>query len=209
MAKSDQLTFVLVPAGSTAWEEAGRVTGGADLPLCPEGRAQASKAADELAARSISLVLHAADDASVETAKLIASATGSGCKTRTVEALAEMSLGLWEGLAAEEFAEKFPTASKQWQEDPASVVPPEGETLSAADERIIASLARALEKTKTGGAVAVVLRPVALGLVRCWLRGLPVSKVWESGDPDVSTGAAEWHALPRAELKGVRARTSA
>lgn len=207
MAKSDQLTFVLVPAGSTAWEESGRVTGGADLPLCPEGRAQASKAAEELSSRSISLVLHASDDASVETAKLIASA--SGCKTRTVEDLAEMSLGLWEGLAAEEFAEKFPTASKQWQDDPASIVPPEGETLSAADERIVASLARALEKTKASGAIAVVLRPVALGLIRCWLKGLPVSKVWDSGEDGSHAGAAEWHSLPRADLKGVRARTSA
>lgn len=207
MGKSDQLTFVLVPAGSTAWEASGRVTGGADLPLCPEGRAQASRSAEDLSARSVSLVLHAGDDASAETATLIASA--AGCKTRAIDGLAEMSLGLWEGLAAEEFAEKFPTASKQWQDDPASVVPPEGETLALADERIVASLARALEKSKASGAIAVVLRPVALGLVRCWLKGLPVSKVWESGVPDALGGAAEWHTLPRAELKGVRARTNA
>jgi len=194
MAKSTDIRLLLVRTGATEWEAAGRLCGTCDLPLSGEGRRVVKEAVAGVTGAEISVVLCGPDEASVETARALAERTGA--KVRELDDLAEVGLGLWEGMLASEVEEKYPTAYRQWKDDPASVTPPEGESLAEAEERIIGGLSRGLSKAK--GATGVVLRPMAHALVRGRLLKVPASRVWAMMD---ESPAVEWHSARGDELK--------
>ena len=170
MAKLNEVRVLLVRSGQTAWDEAGRIAGSSDLPLSPIGLLTAQVEARKLQGTSFAAVLSGPDEGSIVTAGLVAEATGA--KVKTVKELGDICLGLWEGLLESELEDKCPRAHRQWIDDPASVVVPEGESIEEAQSRIIGALGKALSRHKAdAGAVAVVLRPFALALVRCRLMG--------------------------------------
>ncbi|HRQ73659.1 MAG TPA: histidine phosphatase family protein [Phycisphaerales bacterium] len=201
MAKSTDIRLLLVRTGATEWEAAGRLCGTCDLPLSAEGRQDVKESVTGVVGEAVSLVLCGPDEASVATAKALAERIGA--KVRELDDLAEVGLGLWEGMLASEVEEKYPTSYRQWKDDPASVTPPEGESLAEAEERIIGALSRGLAKAK--GATGVVLRPMAHALVRGTLLKVPASRLWAMMD---ESAAVEWHSARRDELKagGERAR---
>lgn len=201
MAKTTRTRVLVIRSGMTAWDESGRVQGAADLPLSETGRLEVRDRAAELAGEDLSVVLAASDEASVQTAGLIADATGS--KVRILAPLGEVHLGLWEGLPMAELESRYPRACRQWMEDPACVSAPDGENLAEAEDRIIGELCKAVQRVRGGGAVGVVLRPFALGLVRCWLSGAPTCELWTHIH---ESPWSEWFTLPGERAK---ARTQA
>ena len=58
-------------------------------------------------------------------------------------------------------------------------MPPEGEAFGDAQARIFRACAKILRRSR-GDRTAIVLRPIALGFVRCWLADRPASDVWVS-----------------------------
>jgi broad specificity phosphatase PhoE len=181
---SKPIALTLVRTGATSWERAGRLAGGVDVPLCPEAAAGCPGLADEAAKGSPTLILHAEDQASVATAKALAARTGA--RTRGVEDLSEINLGLWAGLTADALEERSPSIWRMWREDPTAVSVPEGEQVEAAAERVTSALVRALGKAKGETNVAVVLRPMSFGMVKCWLDSMPMTMLWqaiEGGSP--------------------------
>ncbi len=177
MAKVFDIGCVLIRCGATAWDAEGRVCGQAELPLTPAGRSAVLAGLGTLENLKLSTILCGSDEASVATAELVAGL--AGCKVRPIQGLQEMSLGLWEGMLDSVLQEKCPRAYRQWIEDPASVTAPEGETASEAQERAVEALRAALAKVKTEGQdVGIVMRPIVLGLVKCWLSGEPISRLW-------------------------------
>lgn len=203
MAKSPSIKVLLVQAGPTAWDMEGRVGGTCELPVCEAGLCAFRESLARLNGSPIGTVLCAPDEASRCSADMIAGIKGA--KVRELEGLREMNLGLWEGMRREELEEKFPRAWRQWQEDPGALLVPEGETLGEAEDRIIGTLTRALARTgDEAKGVCVVLRPIALVLVRRWLDQQPTSRLWEWHE---GREPLEWRTLLRAELRtGERAR---
>jgi broad specificity phosphatase PhoE len=190
----------VIRAGATEWDGAGRVQGAVDLPLSVPGKAEIEEHIRTLAPGGLAAVLSAPDESSTETARLVAQATGA--RAKVVEELGEVHLGLWEGLPLAELEARYPRACRQWMDDPACVNAPDGENLAEAADRIIGAVARAVDKTRTG-AVAVVLRPFALGLVRCWLADAPTCEFWT----EVKEAPwSEWFTVPGERAK---ARTQA
>jgi len=179
MAKPEQLHLILIRAGSTAWDEAGRIVGNADLPMTDRGRADVEAALEQLDGMKLAAVLAGTDEASGQTAQ--AAARLAACKPRACASIDEVDLGLWEGLMPSEAEGKYPTVFRQWSNDPTSVVPPDGEPLSDAEDRIITGLAKALDKIKSDGepVVGIVLRPIALGVVRTWLTDGNLRDLWD------------------------------
>jgi probable phosphoglycerate mutase len=217
MGKVTDIELLLFASGATSWDEAGRIVGSCDLPPSEGGLAKVRERVAALLTASgaangapeegsdarpslggVSVVLCGPDEASQESAEVLARATES--KVRVIDALGEVRLGLWEGMLRSDAEEKFPTSYGQWREDPASVNVPEGESLYEAADRILTGLGRALDKVKSepGEAVAVVLRPLALGIVRSWLGGLELSALWSTieGCP-----CSERWSLTRARVK--------
>jgi broad specificity phosphatase PhoE len=205
MAKSNEIRVLFVRTGQTEWEGAGRIAGATDVPLSSAGRDEIHQTLAHLGPVHLSTIYCSTDEASVTTAEELSRLTGG--KVRQIEDLGEINLGLWEGLLARELEEKCPRAYRQWLDDPSLVQVPDGESLEEARQRLVEALAQTLDKGRWGnGAVAVVLRPLALGLVACALADAPNSSLWtmmKSGLP------AEWHTLQRGVLRNGRTQARA
>lgn len=174
MAKTTTFRLMLIRCAQTEWDAAGRLQGAADLPLSEQGRAWASGmgqrlASDDDALPRPDLVLHAPDEASVETARLIADP--SKARAREIPEFAAMSLGLWEGLRREELSERHPKNFSQWQSEPSSINPPEGDSLAEAQARLLSAVARVADKHPKKR-VAMVLRPIEFEITRRAMAGL-------------------------------------
>src|SRR5690606_15052333 len=96
MAKPEQINVLLIRSGESEWDRTGRLVGKADLPLCEKAKQELVDASSMLDGVDLSIVLHAADQCSASTAAMFARVVG--CKTREIDDLADMDLGLWEGL---------------------------------------------------------------------------------------------------------------
>ena len=140
------------------------------MPLTEAGRAQAQSWGEGLGSAEVTIVYSGPEQAAVETARVIARQCGG--KSKAVEDLAEVDVGLWDGLAAESLKRSSPKAYKSWRDDPASICPPEGEDLKEAQDRLREGFGK-LSKKHGDRSIAVVLGPLAFAITRC---------IVESGD---------------------------
>ena len=215
MAKTSTFRFLLIRCAQTEWDAVGRLQGAADLPLSEQGRAWAGGLAerlssDEDALPKPDLILHAPDEASTETATILSGPCKSRAKT-TAE-FAAMSLGLWEGLRREELTERHPKNFGQWQSDPGSINPPEGDELSPVQGRLLAAIARVTEKHPKKQ-VAAVLRPIEYEIVRRVMMALsdsdasgPAEAFWPKPDEGSSV---ELFTINPGDLQGLLGQTKA
>jgi broad specificity phosphatase PhoE len=174
MAKGRQTKLLsLNQCGETTWDQDRRLHGTTDLPLSEAGRSTVTEAASgDL--WPTGMIHHTADEAAVETARVFAQA--SRAKTKVVADLAEPDLGLLEGLTEQFFAERYPKRYKQWQDDPVSLSPPEGEDFADARARLFATVARIVRRCR-GEQVSVVVHALNRGFLRCWLADRPNSEI--------------------------------
>lgn len=193
MAKTTQICrLLLMRAGSTEWDEAGRLQGSVDLPLSGPAREGLQQKVAELGQTKLAVVLCGPDEASRETAEAVA--VHGGCNVKVVDDLREINLGLWEGMLASEFERRYPRVCRQWLDDPANVVAPEGEGLEEVRERVVSALSREFDRYRKAGAVGVVLRPLVWGLAHCQLRSASTCEFW-SGVKEA--GWYDWFSVPR------------
>jgi broad specificity phosphatase PhoE len=192
MAKVAIKNLLLARSGQTEWDAAGRVQGSTDLPLSPGGLAMVQAEASTLLGREIATVLTAPDEASRETARLIAEASGG--KVVVVPELAEPALGLWEGMRAEDLEKRFCRAGRVFFDDPCGVVAPEGDSLGETAERVLKAFGKGMGKCKVGGSIALVVRPIALGIIRCALNEVDLGELWSMTQ---DRPALEWYTIQR------------
>ncbi|MDX9911848.1 MAG: histidine phosphatase family protein [Phycisphaerales bacterium] len=200
----DTIEALLVACGETEWDAGGRLLGAADVPLTSAGREGVLASLERLDELDLGLVLAAPDEACGEAAGLIADR--AECKVRTLSGLVEPTAGLWEGMSREALAAKCTHAFSTWLEDPGLVVPPQGEGLAEAEQRVLGSLSAALDRVKTsrraGGArVAIVLRPMALGIVLCWQQSAGSDRLWSLSSAHRAAGGMSWATLDRERLR--------
>ncbi len=174
-SKLKPIVLRVIRCGETTWDFEGRLHGRSDLPLSIDGRTSVTSDVASSPPRGMTAVFHPSDDAAIETAQIVADAAAG--KPKVVADLADPDLGVLEGMSAQDFADRFPKRFKQWQEDPLSLTPPEGEQLVDARGRLFAAISR-LAKRARSEEIGVVLHPVALGLLRCWLADRPAADLW-------------------------------
>jgi len=174
-SKRSFITLSLIRCGETTWEGEGRLLGSANLPLADAGRTAVTADAAHLAGLRLGTIHHPPDEAATETAKIFARAAGG--RTKVVQELADANLGLLEGLLQREFADRHAKRYHQWKDDPLALIPPEGEPIAEARTRLFSAVARLLKRSRAGE-VAIVLHPIGLGLLRCWLADRPPSHLW-------------------------------
>jgi broad specificity phosphatase PhoE len=165
LAKRTSITLTLIRCGETTWDAQGRVHGSTDLPLSEAGRAAVMAEIQRLGGTRGSTIHHPPDEAASDTAKICALA---GERLRESSELADPNLGLLEGLTEQEFAERFRSRYKQWEEDPISLSPPEGEELAAAARRLFKAVARIIRKSR-GDNLAIVVHDLGWAMLRCWV----------------------------------------
>ena len=167
--------IILTRPGSTQFDEQGRIQGTLSIPLSENGARQVAHTADELADSKIELVYSSPCHSACQTANAIADVIG--VKVKPLENLRNLDQGLWQGKRIEEVRQKQPKAYRQWQEQPETVCPPDGEMLDSARQRIQAVLSKIAKKHKNG-VVAVVLPEPLASLMRCYLAGTEVGDLW-------------------------------
>jgi broad specificity phosphatase PhoE len=172
VAGKDAIMLCLVECGETAWQTENRMHGRTDLPLSEAGRLSVTEDIDRMRTGHVAAVHHPPDEAATSTAHFIARHLHA--RSKAVEELAEPDLGLLEGLTQDQFEDRFPTRHRQWEDDPASFHPPEGELLNDAAQRIFEAVHRILKRSRSEETV-IVLHRLALGMLRCWLANRPMT----------------------------------
>ncbi len=168
------MKIALIPCGATEWHEQGRLLGRADLPLSEVGRQQLEAWAVVLTPLRLSRLLHAADDLSVSSAQVLATALRA--KTKVVADLVELDAGLWSGLTEPELETRYESAYQESCDAPLNVQPPGGEPIAEAQERLWTCFRRQL-RAGSVHPVGFVLRPVAWRLACALLARQPVRDV--------------------------------
>jgi broad specificity phosphatase PhoE len=157
---------VLINAGPTQWDQEDRLTGNHNLPLADDARDQIEALVHTLP--PIDAVYCPSDnEACYDTANRIA--IRFDLRVREKDELAAMNLGLWQGLRREDVRRRFPTVFEQWEENPANVIPPEGESVEDAIARLRDVMKRILRRNR-GKTIAIALRPRAMQIVAGILR---------------------------------------
>jgi broad specificity phosphatase PhoE len=167
----------MLQTGQTTWEQQDRVESVAGAPLSEQGVEEVRAAAADLAGRDVATIYASSGEAERRTARLLAKALGA--KVRTNDALREIDYGLWQGLTVGQVKRRFPKIYRQWLEAPASVRPPEGESLEEVTGRLQTALREILKRHRDTAAPLLVLRPVAMALLRCAVESHPVEELWE------------------------------
>lgn len=155
------LTIYLIRAGDTEYDGQGRIQGTLDIPLSADGRNQVEAAAQELAAERPPIT--ALYTGPCQSVRQTAEAVGEQLhlKPKKLTSLANLDHGLWQGMLVEEVRSNQPKVYKKWQETPDAVCPPEGETLSAARERLAKAIAKLVKKHKQRVIALVLPNPLA------------------------------------------------
>ena len=153
------LQIIIVKPGATDLDEQGRIVGSLDIPLSEAGEGQAKDAAAELAGIKLKAVYCSPSLAAQQTAVLLT--RGTRVKVRVDANLKNMDHGLWHGKEIKELQANQPKLVRQWEENPASVCPPGGETTTELLPRVDAMLKTISRKYKTGTVVIVAPDPIA------------------------------------------------
>jgi len=199
MAKSTHIKLLLVRAGASAWDDAGRLSGSADLPLSDGGREAVAAMAAGVEPGAVCQVWTGPEESAERTSRAIVAAAQA--RAKVVPALHEVGVGLWEGLDQADGGGRAGKAFRQWREDPTSIVPPGGESVTDAAERVLETARGLLGRSRGDEScgVCLVLRPMVYGIVRCWLTGEPLASLWSV----IREGPmAEWFLVDRASLRG-------
>jgi probable phosphoglycerate mutase len=169
--------IVLIRPGSTDYDAEGRIQGTLDIPLSEKGGQEVAQLVEEIRHEGIELLYAAPCESAWQTAQALADALG--IKHKKLESLQNLDHGLWQGMLIEEVRRKQPKVYRQWQEQPETVCPPEGEMLSHAEERIHNAMTKLLKRHRDGVVGLVIPEPLAT-LVRSHLKHEDVGDLWKA-----------------------------
>jgi probable phosphoglycerate mutase len=161
------LKLILVRHGETLSNRENRVQGITDMELSDYGRIQADKLAESLKGEPIERIVSSPLKRAYETAKAISRFHGA-----MIEAdrdLQEMNHGDFENLTIQELKEKHITVLRQWENDPASVVMPNGESLHDLQRRAWSAIE---EITATARNTIVVTHNMTIRTILCKIQDL-------------------------------------
>ena len=181
------LQIVLIRPGSTDYDEEKRIQGTLDIPLNAKGNSEVAEVTRELADKQIEAIYAPPCAPTLQTAKSIAKSLGVKHKKR--DRMRNLDQGLWQGMRVEDVRRKQPKVYRQWQEQPESVCPPDGETLAEADDRVRAAMTKLLKRHKDGVIGLVVSEPMA-SLVRRFISHGELGDLWKSPN-----GHGRWEVL--------------
>jgi probable phosphoglycerate mutase len=171
------LRIVLIRPGSTDYDQEERIQGALDIPLSAQGSSEVARIAEELQDKEIELVYSSPGQPVQQSAEAIAA--GLHVKWKRLLRMQNLNHGLWQGMLLSEVRHKQPKVYRQWQEQPENVCPPEGEMLSAAQERVRVAMTKLLKRHKEGVIALVVAEPLAT-LVRQFIKHDELGDLWKA-----------------------------
>lgn len=185
------LRILLIRPGATSYDDQGRVQGTLDIPLSSQGEQQVTQLAEGLSAERPEVLYHAPCQAASQTATRLAARLT--LKVKRLDQLENLDHGLWQGMLVSDIRLRHPRVYRQWQDQPDTVCPPEGEMLAEARDRIREGLKKLAKKHKSGCLALVVPEPLA-SLVEAELTGSELGDLWKAGERTGSWQALDWPA---------------
>ena len=143
-------SVLLLRHGATEWNRTKRAQGHADIELNDEGRAQAARAAADLAGTDVAAVYSSDLKRALHTAAPIAAA--HGLEVIVEPAFREIDQGRWEGLTTEEIRARWP---ELWGPARHFTARPGGESPQQVRQRALDALGRVVEAHPEGTVVVV------------------------------------------------------
>lgn len=127
--------FYLVRHGQSTWNEIGRIQGKQDPPLSALGRRQATALADALRDEPLDAIYSSPQ----QRARMTADPTAGdhNLPVTTVEGLAEIDHGFWEGLTEAQVQQRFGISFYTWLRRPSQTLMPGGEHTLAVQLRVL------------------------------------------------------------------------
>lgn len=167
--------LIVIRAGSSEYDEQGRIRGTLPLPLSPAGIAEARQAAALVSAPPLVALYTSTDACALETAGIVGDA--HGLTPKRIATLTNLDQGLWRGMLVDEIRVKQPKLHRQWRDNPWSVAPPEGELLDEACARVEAALEKIVRRHPSGRVAVVVPQPLDR-VVRWIVAGESMGDLW-------------------------------
>ena len=171
--------IILLRPGCTDYDHQARIQGVLDIPLSDAGRQEATQTAEKLQPYIPKALYCSPNRSAEETAAIIGQKLE--LKPKTVDRLQNVDLGLWQGMLVEEVRMKQPKVYKQWQENPETIQPPEGEMLATAIQRATEALEKLARKHRSGTIALVIPEPLA-SLVQHRIQGTQWSDLWRAAN---------------------------
>ena len=187
------MKVALIPCGVSEWRQEGRLMGRVDLELAPEADAEFDDWVARLRPTGLTKLFHAPDGLSRDAARRIGRELNIPVKS--LDALAEVDLGLWAGLTNTELKKRYAKAARQLADSPLNVVPPNGEDFKEAADRVRGCLKKRIKPNGKAG-VGLVMRPIAFTLARHALEGTEPSRLLETSQAQTDLLIVDAHGVP-------------
>jgi len=165
---------ILIRPGPTLYDEQNRVQGVLDIPLSEQGSGEVIRMAQEISASlgesSLAALYSGPGENAIRTAEIVGKVIG--VRPKRINEFRNLDQGLWQGLQIDEIKRRNTRLFRQWLDDPATICPPQGETVERAMERIKSAFRPLLRRHQDEAIGLVVGEPLAR-LVACYLRCEP------------------------------------
>jgi broad specificity phosphatase PhoE len=147
------MKLFLIRHGATLWNKQGRLQGQADIPLSAEGRRQAQALATRFADLSNLQFFSSGLARALQTAAILA---GQGRSVQCRPEFNERNFGQWQGKLRRDVAALHPDFPPLWSVKGWETPVPQGESLKAFAERVLAGFCRLIATAPVTHDIALV-----------------------------------------------------
>jgi broad specificity phosphatase PhoE len=179
MTKLSGQRIFLIRHGETEWNRLRRFQGHSDLPLNSKGQSQAQALAQTLKNNSINAIYSSPLKRAVETAIHIGTFHPSTPLIKE-SGLKEMNLGEFEGVDAQQWAAQHQEFRKAWEENPADLAIPGGESLRKVQMRAIDAFERISESHEPDSTLLICSHTFVIVSLLCFVSKIPLNQFRES-----------------------------
>lgn len=178
MTKPAGQRILLIRHGETEWNRLRRFQGHSDLPLNAKGNSQAQALAQALKNETINAIYSSPLKRAVETATHIGTFHPATPLIKE-SGLKEMNLGDFEGIEAQQWATRHQKFRKAWQENPAELAMPGGESLREVQLRASDAFKRISESHETDSTLLICSHTFVIASLLCFVSKTPLHQFRE------------------------------
>ena len=172
------MRIYLVRHGETEWNKIRRFQGRSNLPLNHEGKKQARALALALKNTSLMAIYTSPLVRALQTARLIKDFHPSA-PILEENGFIEMDLGEFDGMKVQDWAKQYPDTRKAWNENPASVKMPGGESLGEVQDRASKALERITQLHPPDDTILISSHNFVNLTILCDLLNIPLDRFRE------------------------------
>ena len=167
----------LIRHGETNWNKEGRFQGQIDIPLNENGKDQARRTFEYLREVNFNKAFSSSMVRPFETAQIILQ-KNKGLEITKIDALKEISHGLWEGKLESEIKEEWEKLLKSWHDHPEKVIMPEGESIKNVSDRSEKAFQEICSSQKDNDLTLLVAHDAVNKTLICNILGIDYSNIW-------------------------------